>query len=158
MSRVGVSRTRHLKHRRRFNRSETHLAWRGRRADIAANGGIGDTATAQTFTADNTTDQLTATAHGLTDGEGPCILTTTDTLPAGLSLTQLYWIIVVDANIVQLASGQQAAVDGAIIPFTDDGTGVHSIARAVTGEAITEYNRQRNKPETIENLTDIDDL
>lgn len=158
MSRVGVSRTRHLKHRDRFRRSETHLEWRGRRADLAANGGIGDTAATQTFTADNGTEQLTATTHGYATGDGPLVLTTTGTLPAGLSLTQLYWPIVIDADIIQLATSQKAAALGSVVPFTDDGAGTHSIARAATGEAITEWNRQKNKPETIEALTDIDSL
>lgn len=158
MSRVGVSRTRHLRHRDRFRRSETHLEWRGRRADLAANGGIGDTADAQTFTADNTTEQLTAVGHGYVTGDGPLVLTTDGTLPAELSETQLYWAVRVDDDIVQLASSPRAAADGSVIAFSDDGSGTHSIQRAATAAAITEWNRQGNKPETIEALADIDDL
>lgn len=52
-------------------------------------------------------------------------LTTTGTLPAGLSLATDYFIIFVDANSYQL----ELTVGGGAAPFTDAGTGDHTVTR-----------------------------
>ena len=50
-----------------------------------------------------TTDVCTDTAHGLKTGD-MVVLTTTDTLPAGLSTGTVYFVIRIDANTFYLAT------------------------------------------------------
>lgn len=73
------------------------------------------------------TDQITQTAHGFRTGDH-CQLTTSGTLPAGLALATDYYVIVVDANEIQLAltladayAGTQVDITGAV------GGGTHNI-------------------------------
>lgn len=84
-----------------------------------------DTPGAKTFAStavDTTADTATITAHGYTTGlKGQ--LTTTGGLPAGLSLSTDYFIIVVDANTVQFASSLANALAGTFIDLTTQGTG-----------------------------------
>lgn len=163
---IRTSRARHLRHRRldgvdrgagvpRLKRLE---AWLAARAANAAAGGIGDTAAATTFTA-AATDIATATAHGFASGEGPMVVESTTTLPAGLVATQLYWVGVIDANTFYLHRSKQDAVrDENRVDITDAGTGTHSIARAADIPGLIEWLRQDNDPVTIQALTDIDNL
>jgi len=76
------------------------------------------------------TDAITATAHGLGTGDGPCRLTSGVTLPAGLSLATDYWIIKVDANTVKLASSIVNAYANTAVDIT---------AAASTGNHILSY-------------------
>lgn len=65
-------------------------------------------------------DEITIPSHGLVTGiEGQ--LTTTGTLPAGLSLATDYWVIVIDANTIQLASSYANAEAGTPVDITDQG-------------------------------------
>lgn len=71
---------------------------------------------------DVTANTATITAHGFTTGlKGQ--LTSSGTLPAGLSLLTDYFIIVVDANTVQFASSLVLALAGTAIDLTTQGTG-----------------------------------
>lgn len=54
-------------------------------------------------------------------------LTTTTTLPAGLSLATDYYVIRVDDSTFQLATSYANAVAGTAINITDAGTGTHTI-------------------------------
>lgn len=67
-------------------------------------------------------DSIGIAAHAFVD-ELPVQLTTTGTLPAPLALATTYFIIVVDANFIQL----EASVGGGAIDLTDSGTGTHTI-------------------------------
>ena len=80
----------------------------------------------QNFTADAPTDVITAAGHGYVTGES-VKLTTTGTLPGGLSLSTEYYVIYVDANTFKLASTYNNAVDGTQINILDAGTGTHSV-------------------------------
>lgn len=72
-------------------------------------------------TVELTDNEITITAHGLTTGlKGQ--LTTTDTLPAGLSTGTDYYVIVVDDDTIQLASSLANALAGTDIDITDQGT------------------------------------
>lgn len=82
-----------------------------------------------TFTADNSTDRLTATAHGMSTGDGPFEVSSAGTLPTGLAASTNYWCIRVDDNTLQVASSLANAKSGTAVAFTDDGTGVHTIER-----------------------------
>lgn len=89
--------------------------------------------------ADHTTNTLTATAHGRSNGDGPIQLLTTGTVPTGLALATDYWLIVVDANHLQIAdsyihAGGASSIDGAPtsntktpLTFSDNGTGALSV-------------------------------
>lgn len=86
---------------------------------------VDNTPAAKTFTANAGTDQLTVTAHGLVD-EQIVRLSTTDTLPAGLSTGTDYYVIYVDANTIKLATTRANAIAGTPIDITDAGTGTHT--------------------------------
>jgi len=80
---------------------------------------------AQAFTADAGTDVITAAGHGLSDAQ-IVRLTTTDTLPAGLSTGTDYYVRDATADTLQLS----AIAGGAAIDITDAGTGTHFIGEA----------------------------
>lgn len=70
-------------------------------------------------------DTLTLTAHGVSTGYGPVRFALTgdaSSLPAGLAAATDYWLIVVDANTVKVASSLANAVAGTAIDITDVGT------------------------------------
>lgn len=74
-----------------------------------------------TFTADAGTDVFTATGHGLSDGDVVHV-STTGTLPAGLSANTDYFIISSTANTFQLS----LTTGGSAVDVTDAGSGTHS--------------------------------
>lgn len=73
-----------------------------------------------TFTA-ATTDVITSAAHGLKNGD-MIVLTTTDTLPAGLAINTVYFVIDKTTNTFKLS----LTANGAPINITDTGTGTHT--------------------------------
>jgi hypothetical protein len=85
-----------------------------------------------TFTTDfGTDDRLDATAHGLTTGQ-PVQVSSTTTLPAGLSASTIYYVAWVSANEITLHTTNAAAVAGTgAVDITDDGTGTHTINAGV---------------------------
>lgn len=85
----------------------------GTRINVGTNGGT-------TFTADAATDVITSTAHGLSDGD-VLLLTTSNTLPAGLSTSTPYFVRDSTTNTFKLA----ATAGGTAIDITDAGTGTH---------------------------------
>lgn len=84
----------------------------GSKIAVGSNGGT-------VFTA-ATTDTITSIAHGLSNGD-VLLLTTSGTLPAGLSTVTPYYVINAAANTFQLS----ATEGGAAVDITDTGTGVH---------------------------------
>lgn len=67
------------------------------------------------------TDVITITAHGFTTGlKGQ--FTSTGTLPAGLELATDYFMIVVSANTIKVASSLANALAGTAVDITDAGT------------------------------------
>ena len=87
--------------------------WESFTNDAATEGAGGDF--------DETTNQITLTGHDFVTGETVVRLTTTDTLPTGLALLTDYWVIVIDANTIQLASSQANATAGTAVAFSDKG-------------------------------------
>ncbi len=81
-------------------------------------------------------NSVTIPAHGYFTGlKGQ--LTTTGTLPAGLSLATDYFLIVVDASTVQFATSLALALAGTAEDITDEGVGVHTFtATALAGGAV----------------------
>lgn len=92
------------------------------------------TATAGTFTC-AVTDICTKTAHGYYTGLKTA-LTTTTTLPAGLTVADWY-VIRIDANTFYFASSSALAQAGTHVDITDTGTGVHtSTPAALAGASV----------------------
>jgi hypothetical protein len=74
---------------------------------------------------DNTTDQITITAHGLNTGDGPAAIfaaSASGVLPAPLAAVTDYWIIKVDANTIKLATSAANANGNVPINITTNGT------------------------------------
>jgi hypothetical protein len=148
-----ISRRRHLRHSNysRVRRDERLLDfWAAEASDLA------DTATPKTFTA-ATNDRLTINSHGYSEGEGPFVVSSSDTLPAGLTAGELYWVSVFDANTLTLHRGKREGVSGLRVDITSTGTGTHSIEFAETAEAMFHFQRE-NKPRAIAAATDVDTL
>lgn len=84
---------------------------------------------AVTVTPTFSTSRFAAPAHPFTTGDGPVTAITSGTLPSPLALETNYWIIVIDANTIQLAEQYTDTggnnVDNPITPITitDDGSG-----------------------------------
>ena len=115
------------------------------------------TQTLQTFTANSTTDVLTANGHGFTTGRGPVQVSNSGgALPAGLSANTDYWPIRVDANTFRLATTRLRAIGGTAIDITTNGTGTNSIAVRCTNSALHAKLRYGVKPRTLTAASDID--
>jgi hypothetical protein len=86
-----------------------------------------------TFTADASTDVITWTSTTNRPSNiltGTRVrLTTTTTLPAGLSLATDYYVIKVSDSTCKLATTYANAVAGTAINITDAGTGTHTMSR-----------------------------
>jgi len=134
-------------------------AWLAARADTAGNGGIGDTAAQTTFTA-AATDICSAAVHGFADGEGPCIVATAGTLPAGLVAGTLYYINEIDAGTFYLHLSQADAVnDVRRVDISDAGTGAHTIERVADILGLAEWLRREDvNSDILDAATDIDAL
>ena len=79
-----------------------------------------------------TTDIITSNAHGLKNGDA-VILTTTDTLPAGLSTLTRYYVIEATTNTFKLSLDRGS---GVAVDITDTGTGTHTFTIANAGEPV----------------------
>lgn len=80
-----------------------------------------------TVTADSTTDQVHAVAHGLLTGDGPIQFTNSGGgLPAGIAAVTDYWIVKIDADNFKLATSLANALAGTVVDITTNGTGVQT--------------------------------
>lgn len=70
---------------------------------------------------------LTAAGHGKDTGFGPVRLTTSGTLPGGLTTGTDYWMIVVSSSTFRLATSKANALAGVAVEVQDAGTGTHSM-------------------------------
>lgn len=122
----------------------------GGATNITADGSGTHTATrqtsAETCAAENVgvaAENIYIATHGYVDNL-VVQLTTTGTLPTGLSLSTDYWVIVVDANTIRLSASQ----DGAAVNITADGSGTHTATpTALAGTHTLEWtNDSTNGP------------
>ncbi len=90
-------------------------------------GGLALTVPSTVFTADNTTEIFTATGIDLQTGDGPLRVSTTTTLPSGLTAGTDYYAIRLTANTFKLATSFALAIAGTNLLIASNGTGVHSI-------------------------------
>lgn len=83
-----------------------------------------------------TTNTVTITAHGQSTGSKGQ-MTTSTTLPGGLSTSTDYFIIAVDANTVKFADSLAHAVSGTAITLTSSGVGTQTFTPTTsTGNVI----------------------
>lgn len=75
---------------------------------------------------DTATDEITLTAHGLENFQR-IQFTSSGTVPGGLTASTTYYVIVVDANTIQVASSYGNAFAGTQIDITTVGTGTHTL-------------------------------
>jgi hypothetical protein len=80
-----------------------------------------------------TTDVITSSAHGLVNGN-KIILTTSDTLPAGLALATVYYVVEAAANTFKVSL--IAGTDGTPADITSTGTGTHTFTMHDIGNDI----------------------
>lgn len=78
-------------------------------------------------------DQLTVTAHAITTGTGPVRVTSSGTVPGGLTAGVDYWAVAVGANALSLATTHALAVAASptIVDITSAGTGSIAIVDTV---------------------------
>jgi len=82
------------------------------------------------YTAVNTSNsEVTIAGHGFTNGQGPMFLSSSGTLPSGAAANTAYWVIVVDANTVRLATTSPNALAGVYVTLTTQGTGTLALAK-----------------------------
>lgn len=104
-------------------------------------------------------ETMTAVAHGLATGDGPFLLTSTTTLPDGLSASVSYWVSVINDDTLRLHRSRREAVFGTNpADLLDAGTGTHSFALGATRPAMNDYLRQGVQASQLAALTDVDDV
>ena len=81
---------------------------------------------------DDTLDTLTITAHGLVTGMGPAQMDSSGAVPGGAVRGQSYFIIVLDANTVQLALTE----DGDPVDLTSAGTGTITLTVSTVSDSV----------------------
>lgn len=86
---------------------------------------VAETTPGVTTTVDQTNNYITITAHPYVTGT-KAALTTTTTLPTGLSVTN-YWIVKIDANTIGLSTSLALATAGTLVDITGDGVGTHTL-------------------------------
>lgn len=77
-------------------------------------------------------NSLTATAHGLAQGDGPIRVAATVAMPGGLVDGRDYWAVPIDANHMALATSFRRAMASTTVAITSAGSGAVTIAG--TGE------------------------
>lgn len=85
------------------------------------------------------TDQITVTANEELITGRKLQLTTTGTLPTGLSLATDYYIIVIDSTHIQLAANRTNAVQGVQIDITGAGSGTNTATHTGTARTLGEH-------------------
>ena len=85
-----------------------------------------------TFTA-AVTDVITASAHGLVNGN-KIVLTTSGTLPAGLALATVYYVVQAETNTFKVSL--EPGTEGQVVDVTDTGTGTHTFTMHDVGNSI----------------------
>ncbi len=85
----------------------------------------------KSVTVDTVADTLTATSHGYIDGD--IVKIQASTVPGGLAIDTIYWVVNATSNTVQLANSS----DGSPIDITSTGSGVTLVdAREIGGHTI----------------------
>lgn len=109
------------------------VAWASQASDMSNGRVLGGYTRSATIASDDidtvdfADDELDITSHAYKHGDGPLQLTTTDTLPTGLSESTNYWVIVVGSGTIKLATSLEDALNHSAVSFSDGGTGTHTL-------------------------------
>lgn len=95
------------------------------------------------------TDQITVVANSELITGRKVQLTTTGTLPTGLSLATDYYMIVVDSTHIKLATSLANAVAGAQIDITGAGSGTNTATGTGTARTLGEHGGEQTHADTI---------
>ncbi len=111
----------------------------------------GTAAFTSTFTADSTTNLLTLTTGttGAFYNAIPIEVSTTGTLPSPLVVSTTYYVILVDATTIKLATTESNAIDGIEIDITTNGTPTNTIAITYSSWSLGQYFGEAKHGETI---------
>lgn len=115
-----------------------------------------------TFTATHGTETFTAVAHGLETGDGPIRVSSTTTLPTGLSAGVDYYVIKVSADDFQLATSLANAYAGTELTISDNGTGTHTLSdtastkRGLWGKFVYEATQGETNHDNPESVVFVD--
>lgn len=105
-----------------------------------------------TFTANASTDVISATAHGMSNGDRVAFWSS-GTLPAGISPATEYFVRNTQADSYQIS----ATAKGSILDITDTGSGTHNFTTGILycqGNLIT-YTKKKTQVFTVVAATDI---
>ncbi len=120
---------------------------------------LASTASGHTFTAANSTEIFSATAHGFVTGKGPVVVTNSGgALPAGLTALMSYWPIKITNDTFYLATSRENAVNGVHLLISGDGTGTQTIKYESTSRSMLSRLKQRVKSRRLKSVSDIDNL
>lgn len=97
-------------------------------------------------------EQITVTANSELVTGRKVQLTTTGTLPTGLSAATDYYIIKVDSTHIQLASSLANAVAGTAINITAQGSGTNTATHTGTTRSLGEHGGEENHATTISEM------
>lgn len=98
-----------------------------------------------TYTADNTTDQIAHTAHGLETGDGPVRTSNSGGgLPGGLAAATDYYFIKVDADHGRVSTSRANALAGTYINITSNGTGTQTLLHQTGTTRVEDATVSRN--------------
>lgn len=122
--------------------------------DMRGRGAVGVGSNIWTFTFASTdvntgTEQVTVTANPELVTGRKVQLTTTGTLPTGLSLATDYYLIVVDTTHVQFASSLANAVAGTAINLTGAGSGTNTATHTGTARTLAEHGGETAHADTL---------
>lgn len=98
----------------------------GANLNVWADYSTSDTQDFATTDVNTGTDEITLTAHNLENFQ-QIQFTSTGSVPAGLTASTTYYLIVVDANTIQVATTYANAIAGTQINITDVGSGTHTL-------------------------------
>lgn len=100
---------------------------------------------------------VTIPSHGYFTGLKITELTTTGTLPAGLSASTIYYVIVVDSDTIKFATSQANALAGTAVDITGYGTStaVHTLDIAATIAGTIKL-QKTNDPASVASPTWVD--
>jgi len=127
----------------------THFTLPDMRGRVAA--GVGSNIWTFTFASTDVntgTDQITVTANSEIITGRKVQLTTTGTLPTGLSLATDYYIIVVDSTHIKLATSLANAIAGTNIDITAQGSGTNTATHTGTARTLGEHGGEQAHADT----------
>lgn len=101
---------------------------------------------------DTSTDIITTSSNATLYTGTPVVLTTTGTLPSGLSLATTYYVIYQSATTFKLATSLANAVAGTAINITSQGSGTHTATVTFTARVLGTIGGQETHANTISEM------